>query len=135
MEFVSSAIVDLELHETARPEAHVDVDAAEAEILGRIGMPTEIVLRHRPTHFLHLFASSAYAAGYYSYLWAEVMDADAFGAFEETGDVFDAVTAEKLYRYIYSSGGSMDPAEAYKAFRGRMPAIEALLAKRGLKAG
>jgi peptidyl-dipeptidase Dcp len=100
--------------------------------MARMGMPAEIVLRHRPTHFLHLFAGG-YAAGYYSYLWSEVMDADAFGAFEETGDVFHPETAEKLHRYIYSSGGSMDPAEAYTAFRGRMPAIDALLEKRGLK--
>jgi peptidyl-dipeptidase Dcp len=96
-----------------------------------MGMPEEIVLRHRPSHFLHLFAGG-YAAGYYSYLWSEVMDADAFGAFEEAGDVFDPRTAEKLHRYIYSSGGSMDPAEAYTSFRGRMPAIGALLEKRGL---
>lgn len=135
VEFVSSAIVDLDLHQAAQPDADVDVDAAEADTLARIGMPGEIVLRHRPTQFLHLFASSGYAAGYYSYLWAEVMDADAFQAFEETGDVFDAGVAEKLYRYIYSSGGSIDPAEAYQAFRGRMPTIDALLEKRGLKAG
>jgi peptidyl-dipeptidase Dcp len=132
VEYVASAIVDLDLHEAAKPDAAIDVDAAEQEAMARMGMPAEIVLRHRPTHFLHLFAGG-YAAGYYSYLWSEVMDADAFGAFEETGDVFHQETAEKLHRYIYSSGGSMDPAEAYTAFRGRMPAIDALLEKRGLK--
>ena len=134
VEYVASAIIDLDLHERAGTGADIDIDAAETEALARMGMPAEIVLRHRPAHFLHLFASgSGYAAGYYSYLWSEVMDADAFGAFQETGDVFDAETAQKLHRFIYSSGGSMDPADAYRAFRGRMPEIDALLEKRGLK--
>jgi peptidyl-dipeptidase Dcp len=132
VEYVASALVDMDLHEAARAGEAIDIDAAEIETLERIGMPREIVLRHRPTHFQHLF-SGGYAAGYYSYLWSEVMDADAFGAFEETGDIFHPETAEKLHRYIYSSGGSMDPAEAYRAFRGRMPDIGALLEKRGLK--
>lgn len=132
VEYVASALVDMDLHEAARAGETIDIDAAEIETLERIGMPREIVLRHRPTHFQHLF-SGGYAAGYYSYLWSEVMDADAFGAFEEAGDVFHPETAEKLHRYIYSSGGSMDPAEAYRAFRGRMPDIGALLEKRGLK--
>jgi len=132
VEYVASAIIDLDLHERAQPDGDIDIDAAEAEALARMGMPAEIVLRHRPAHFLHLF-SGGYAAGYYSYLWSEVMDADAFSAFQETGDVFDPETAERLRRYIYSSGGSMDPAEAYRAFRGRMPEIGALLEKRGLK--
>jgi peptidyl-dipeptidase Dcp len=130
-EYVASAIIDLDLHEAATPQTAIDVDAAERDTMDRISMPREVVLRHRPTHFQHLF-SGGYAAGYYSYLWSEVMDADAFAAFEEAGDVFDPQTAEKLHRYIYSSGGSMDPAEAYTKFRGRMPAIDALLAKRGL---
>jgi len=133
VEYLASAIVDLDLHEAARSDADIDIEAAEADSLRRIGMPDEIVLRHRPPHFLHLFAGG-YAAGYYSYLWSEVMDADAFKAFEETGDVFDAGLAQKLYRYIYSAGGGMDPDEAYKAFRGRMPEIGALLEGRGLKA-
>lgn len=132
VEYVASALVDLDLHEAARHDEAIDIDEAEAEALARIGMPSEIVLRHRPTHFLHLFAGG-YAAGYYSYLWSEVMDADAFGAFEEAGDVFHPETAEKLHRYIYSTGGSIDPAEAYMAFRGRMPEIDALLEKRGLR--
>jgi peptidyl-dipeptidase Dcp len=134
VEYVASALIDLELHEGARMDSAVDIDAAEAEFTRRIGMPSEIMLRHRPPHFLHLFAGG-YAAGYYSYLWSEVMDADAFSAFEETGDVFNPETAARLYRYIYSSGGSMDPAEAYRAFRGRTPTIDALLEKRGLKGG
>jgi peptidyl-dipeptidase Dcp len=132
VEYVAAAIVDMDLHEMAHHEREIDIDAAEADVLARIGMPSEILLRHRPAHFLHLFAGG-YAAGYYSYLWSEVMDADAFGAFEETGDVFHPETAEKLHRYIYSSGGSLEPADAYTAFRGRMPEIGALLEKRGLK--
>jgi peptidyl-dipeptidase Dcp len=132
VEYVASAIIDMDLHERAGAEADIDIDAAETEALARMGMPPEIVLRHRPTHFLHLFAGG-YAAGYYSYLWSEVMDSDAFSAFQETGDVFHSETAEKLHRFIYSSGGSVDPAEAYRAFRGRMPTIDALLEKRGLK--
>ncbi|MGF1622821.1 MAG: M3 family metallopeptidase [Rhodomicrobiaceae bacterium] len=132
VEYVASALVDLDLHEAAKPDEAVDVDEAESRSMERIGLPGEIVLRHRPAHFMHLFAGG-YAAGYYSYLWSEVMDADAFNAFQEAGDVFDAATAEKLHRYIYSSGGSLDPAEAYTAFRGRMPEIGALLEKRGLR--
>ncbi len=133
VEYVASAIIDLDLHEQARPETDVDIDAAEAEALARMGMPAEIVLRHRPHAFSAFVRGGGYAAGYYSYLWSEVMDADAFSAFQETGDVFHPETAEKLRRYIYSSGGSLDPAEAYRAFRGRMPEIDALLEKRGLK--
>jgi peptidyl-dipeptidase Dcp len=132
VEYLASALVDLDLHEAANADETVDIDEAEARSMERIGLPSEIVLRHRPAHFMHLFAGG-YAAGYYSYLWSEVMDADAFNAFEEAGDVFDAGTAEKLRRYVYSSGGSLDPAEAYTAFRGRMPEIDALLEKRGLK--
>jgi peptidyl-dipeptidase Dcp len=131
VEYLGSALVDMELHEKARPDQPIDVDAAEKRILEEIGMPREIVLRHRPGHFLHLFAGG-YAAGYYSYLWSEVMDADAFGAFEEAGDVFDPDVAEKLYRHIYSVGGSVEAADTYKAFRGRMPEVDALLKKRGL---
>jgi peptidyl-dipeptidase Dcp len=135
VEFVAAAITDMDLHETALDGAVFDVDQAERETLSRIGMPSEIVLRHRPGHFLHLFSSGGYAAGYYSYLWSEVMDADAFRAFEETGDVFNPDLAKKLHRYIYSSGGMLEPAEAYAAFRGRAPEVDALLEKRGLSAG
>jgi peptidyl-dipeptidase Dcp len=130
VEYLASAIIDMDLHEQAPPPSF-DVDAAEKATLARIGMPAEIVLRHRPAHFLHLF-DGGYAAGYYSYLWSEVMDADAFRAFEETGDVFNPELAEKLKRYIYSSGGTIEPAEAYVAFRGRLPDVGALLSKRGL---
>ncbi len=130
VEYVASAIIDMDLHEDT-PGAAFDIDAAEEATLARIGMPPEIVLRHRPAHFLHLFGGG-YAAGYYSYLWSEVMDADAFRAFEESGDVFNAELAARLKRYIYSSGGTIEPAEAYIAFRGRLPDVAALLHKRGL---
>jgi peptidyl-dipeptidase Dcp len=94
-------------------------------------MPAEIALRHRPTQFGHIFSGDHYASGYYSYMWSEVMDADAFAAFEETGDVFDPATAKSLHDHVYSTGGLRDPAELYTAFRGRMPTPDALLRKRG----
>ena len=89
-------------------------------------------MRHRMPHFAHVFSGDGYSAGYYSYLWSEVMDADAFAAFSEAGDIFDPATAAKLAEHIYSAGGKQDPADAYKAFRGRMPEIGALMEKRGL---
>ena len=96
-------------------------------------MPDEIIMRHRTPHFAHVFSGDGYSAGYYSYMWSEVMDADAFQAFEETGDAFDSATAKRLLENIYSTGGSKDPAELYVAFRGKMPEIDALLEGRGLK--
>lgn len=132
VEYVASAFVDMELHK-ADPEEARDIDAFEAGALDRLGMPDEIIMRHRLPHFLHVFAGDGYAAGYYSYLWSEVMDADAFCAFQETGDIFDRETANRLYQFIYSAGGRCDPAEAYQAFRGRMPSVDALLVGRGLK--
>jgi peptidyl-dipeptidase Dcp len=109
----------------------VDADTVEQETLARIGMPSEIALRHASAHFGHLFSGDGYAAGYYSYLWSEVLDADGFTAFEEAGDPFDPATAARLYTYIYSGGGSRDYAEAYRQFRGRDPDINGLLRKRG----
>src|SRR5690606_7473174 len=106
-------------------------DAFEAGVLAGIGMPKEISLRHASTHFLHIFAGDGYAAGYYSYMWSEVLDADGFGAFDEAGDPFDPATAERLHRYIYSAGGSRDYGEAYRLFRGRDPQIGGLLKGRG----
>ena len=97
-------------------------------------MPAEISLRHRPTQFGHIFSGDHYASGYYSYMWSEVMDADAFGAFKEAGDIFDKDTADKLLTNIYSAGGRPDPEDAYVAFRGRAPNIDALLEGRGLAA-
>ena len=133
VEYVASAIVDLDLHSLAAPRA-IDSTAFETEALGRIGMPDEIVMRHRPPHFGHIFSGGGYAAAYYSYMWSEVLDADAFEAFEETGDIFDRATAQRLRDAIYAAGGSQDPAEAYKAFRGRLPSAQALLRNRGFAA-
>ncbi|WP_438275515.1 M3 family metallopeptidase [Nitrobacter sp.] len=131
VEFVASALLDLEFH--SQPASAVrDVGAFERAELEKIGMPAEIAMRHRPTQFGHIFSGDHYAAGYYSYMWSEVMDADAFGAFEEAGDIFDPATAKRLHDDIYSSGGSRDPEEAYVAFRGRKPEADALLRRRGL---
>ncbi len=131
VEFVSSALIDLEFH-TQPASAITDVRAFERQELEKIGMPAEISLRHRPTQFGHIFSGDHYASGYYSYMWSEVMDADAFGAFEEAGNIFDPATAKRLHDDIYSSGGSRDPEDAYVAFRGREPEPDALLRRRGL---
>lgn len=132
VEYVSSALVDLDLH-AAKAGERVDLTGFEKASLDRIGMPEAIVMRHRLPHFTHLF-SGAYAAGYYVYMWAEVLDADAYTAFVEAGDPFDPATAERLYRYVYSAGASLDPMEAFRAFRGREPRVEPMLAERGLSA-
>ena len=131
VEFVSSALIDLEFH-TQPASASRDVRAFERTELEKIGMPAEISMRHRPQQFGHIFSGDHYASGYYSYMWSEVMDADAFGAFEETGNIFDPEVAKRLHDNIYSSGGSRDPEEAYVAFRGREPEPDALLRRRGL---
>jgi peptidyl-dipeptidase Dcp len=131
VEFVSSALIDLEFHSQSAATIS-DVRAFERNELEKIGMPAEISLRHRPQQFGHIFSGDHYAAGYYSYMWSEVMDADAFGAFEEAGDIFDAAIAKRLHDYIYSSGGSREPEVAYAAFRGREPEPDALLRRRGL---
>ncbi len=134
VEYISSAIVDLDFHAlSAEGEiaAAADVDTFENEALARIANPPEIVMRHRPPHFAHIFSGGGYAAAYYSYMWSEVLDADAFAAFEESGDIFDPATAKRLHDTIYSAGGSQEPADAYKAFRGRLPTADALLRKRG----
>jgi peptidyl-dipeptidase Dcp len=130
VEYVASALVDLALHQAPEPDK-IDPAAFEADVLTRIGMPAEIGMRHRSPHFLHVFAGSGYAAGYYSYMWSEVLDADAFEAFRETGDVFDPGIAARLRDAILAAGGSRDPGEAYRAFRGRLPTADALLRKRG----
>jgi peptidyl-dipeptidase Dcp len=131
VEYTACALVDLDIH--ALPDAaKLDVSQFEKDDLDRIQMPAEIVMRHRLPHFQHLFSGGGYAAGYYSYMWSEVLDADAFEAFAETGNAFDPETAKRLRDFIYSAGNLRDPAEAYKAFRGRLPAVDALLKKRGL---
>ena len=133
VEFLGSAFVDLDFHSLSEAGA-IDPGAFEQQTLEKIGMPAQIAMRHRSPHFLHIFAGDGYAAGYYSYMWAEVLDADGFQAFKEAGDAFDPDTARRLYENIYSAGGTRDCAESYRAFRGRDPDIEALLKGRGLKA-
>jgi peptidyl-dipeptidase Dcp len=130
VEFTASALVDMAYH--SRSDAPENPLAFEAQTLERIGMPDAIAMRHRTPHFQHIFSGDGYSAGYYSYLWSEVLDADAFAAFEETGDPFNPELAEKLRRNIYASGGSADPEELYTAFRGKMPTPDSMLKKRGL---
>jgi len=127
VEFISSAIVDLDFHTGAVPD---DLMAAQAASLTALGMPAAITMRHASPHFAHIFSGDGYAAGYYSYMWSEVMDADAFAAFEAAGDAFDPETAARLAT-LYSAGGAKDPEVLYKAFRGDMPKVEALLKGRG----
>jgi peptidyl-dipeptidase Dcp len=131
VEYTSSALVDLDFHALDSAE-NLDVEAFERASLERIGMPEAITMRHRTPHFGHVFAGEGYSAGYYSYLWSEVLDADGFGAFEEAGDIFDPDVSKRLKEFVYAAGNTRDPAEAYRAFRGRMPDPEALLKKRGL---
>jgi peptidyl-dipeptidase Dcp len=129
VEFCASAYVDLDIH--ARRAEGVEPVAFEAEALSRLSMPQEIIMRHRLPHFSHIFSGDGYSAGYYSYLWAEVLDADAFEAFKEAGDPFATDVAARLKDFIYAAGGRQDAAEAYAAFRGRMPTVEPLLRQRG----
>lgn len=129
--FCASGLLDVRLH-LREDMTGLDLAAFEREELARIDMPKQIYMRHRLPHFLHLFASAGYASQYYVYLWAEVLDADAFEAFTETGNAFDQATAKRLLQWIYSSGGSMPPMQAYEAFRGRAPTIEPMLKKKGL---
>jgi len=136
VEYIASAVVDLDFHSLPAAEgsaSQIDSTAFETAALSRIHMPDEIAMRHRPPHFSHIFSGGGYASAYYSYMWSEVLDADAFAAFEETGDIFDPATAKRLRDSIYSAGGSQDPADAYKAFRGRLPSADALLRKRGFE--
>jgi peptidyl-dipeptidase Dcp len=131
VEYVASALVDLDFHTGPAP---ADPMQRQAETLAGIGMPDAIGMRHATPHFAHVFAGDGYSSGYYSYMWSEVMDADAFAAFDETGDPFDPATAAKLEKYILSQGGADDAAALYTAFRGRMPGVDALLKGRGLAA-
>ena len=129
VEFVSSAMVDLAFHEGAPP---ADPMAKQAEVLEAMGMPRAIRMRHATPHFAHVFSGDGYSSGYYSYMWSEVMDADAFAAFEEAGSAFDPEVAARLERFILSAGGSQEADAAYLAFRGKMPGVEPLLKGRGL---
>ncbi len=134
VEYTASALVDLEAHVLEDTDGF-DGASFEAGVLAKLDMPPAIIMRHRSPHFQHVFAGDGYSAGYYSYMWSEVMDADAFKAFEETGDVFDENTARSLSENIYSAGGSKRPETLYMAFRGRLPGVEALLEQRGLLVG
>ena len=127
----SSALVDLDFHLLGDAD-EIDAPSFERGALERIGMPDAIVMRHRPPHFGHIFSGDGYSAAYYSYLWSEVLDADGFAAFKEAGDIFDPPTAKRLHDFVYSAGYLREPAEAYTAFRGRMPEPDALMRKRGL---
>ena len=129
VEYLSSAIVDMKLHN--RADAPTDIDAFERETLAEIGMPKEMIMRHRLPHFGHLFSSDAYSAGYYSYLWSETMDADTWAAFEERGDVWDPEMAKRFNAIVLATGNESDRAEAYRVFRGRDPDVNALLKRRG----
>ncbi|MCG6882600.1 MAG: M3 family metallopeptidase, partial [Silicimonas sp.] len=131
VEYIASAMVDLEFH-LGEPPA--DPMQRQAEILDSIGLPHAIPMRHATPHFAHVFSGDGYSSSYYSYMWSEVMDADAFEAFREAGDPFDAETAKRLETHILSVGGSRDAADLYVAFRGRMPGPAALLRGRGLAA-
>ncbi len=129
VEYVASALVDLAFHDGDAP---ADPMVKQAEVLSDIGMPQAIGMRHATPHFAHVFAGDGYSSGYYSYMWSEVMDADAFAAFEEAGGAFDADRAKALEENILSTGGSREAEELYLAFRGRLPGVEALLKGRGL---
>lgn len=129
VEYLASAFVDLAFHEGAPP---ADPMATEAQVLADLGMPHAIRTRHATPHFAHVFSGDGYSAGYYSYLWSEVMDADAFEAFREAGDPFDRATAQRLEQHILSAGGSRPAEDLYLAFRGRMPGVGPLLRGRGL---
>jgi peptidyl-dipeptidase Dcp len=132
VEYAASALVDLKLHLDPAP-ANIDVVAFERQELARIGMPDAIAMRHRTPHFQHIF-SHGYSSAYYSYLWSEVLDADGFEAFEESGDIFNPAIAKRLRDFVYAAGGSRDYEEAYESFRGRPPSPRALFRRRGFEA-
>jgi peptidyl-dipeptidase Dcp len=129
VEYLASALVDMKIHLDAAP--HIDAGDFERTTLAALGMPPEMAMRHRTPHFAHIFSSDGYSAGYYAYLWAAVLDRDAFQAFLEAGDSYDEATARRLHDEVLRVGNSVDPAVAYRNFRGRDPHIDALLAARG----
>lgn len=128
-EYLSSALVDMKMHLAGSVE--IEPKAFERRILDELGMPREVVMRHRPPYFLHVFATDGYSAGYYSYLWADVLTADAAEAFREASGLYDPEIAERLRRHILEIGNTQDPADAYRAFRGRDARVEALMRDRG----
>ncbi len=131
VEYLASALVDMKMHLAGSQK--IDPDAFERKTLNELGMPREIVMRHRTPQFGHVFAGDGYSAGYYSYLWSDVLNADAYGAFTEAGGAYDKAVAARLRKYIFSVGNTIDPAEAYRNFRGRDPKVEALMRKRGFR--
>jgi peptidyl-dipeptidase Dcp len=128
-ELLASALIDMKLHLAG--DAKIDPDKFERETLAELKMPKELVMRHRTPQFGHVFSSDGYSAGYYSYLWSDVLTADAFGAFTEAGGPYDKKVAANLKKYIFSVGNTIDPAEAFRKFRGRDPNVDALMIKRG----
>ncbi len=129
VEYLSSALVDMKMHLAGSQK--IDPDAFERKTLTELGMPAELVMRHRAPQFGHVFSSDGYSAGYYSYIWSDVISADAYDAFVEAGSPYDKAVAERLRKNVFSVGNTIDPADAYRAFRGRDPKIEALMRKRG----
>jgi peptidyl-dipeptidase Dcp len=129
--YTSSALIDMALHMQQDP-ANIDIAGFEAQERQRLGVPREVGMRHRLPHFGHVFGGAYYAAGYYVYMWAEVLEAEAFDVFEEAGDAFDPALADRLRRYIYSAGDSREQRAAFRAFRGRDPQATSMLRKRGL---
>jgi peptidyl-dipeptidase Dcp len=129
VEYLASAIVDMKIHLAGAKK--IDPDAFEKKTLEELGMPDELVMRHRLPHFLHIFATDSYSAGYYSYLWSDVLSADALEAFEEAGGPFDPEMAKRLYKYVFSAGNTIEPAKGFRRFRGRDPKVDALMRQRG----
>jgi len=129
VEYLASALVDMKLHLAG--DVTIDPDTFERETLAALGMPKEIVMRHRTPHFSHIFSSDSYSAGYYSYLWSDTLTADAAEAFVEAGGYYDRTVAKRLVDHVFSVGNTVDPADAYRAFRGKDPGIGALMRKRG----
>jgi peptidyl-dipeptidase Dcp len=129
VEYLATALIYMKLHLAG--SADIDPDAFERDTLKALGMPEQIVMRHRTPQLSHVFASGGYSAGYYSYLWADTLTADAFEAFTEAGGPYDHAVADRLVKYVFSVGNTIDPADGYRAFRGKDPGIDALMRKRG----
>jgi peptidyl-dipeptidase Dcp len=128
-EYLASALIDMKIH--LSKEANIDPDAFEATTLASLGMPDELVMRHRTPQFAHIFSGDSYSAGYYSYLWSDVLTSDAYEAFTEAGGPYDKEVAKRLIDNVFSVGNTIDPAEGYKKFRGKDPDTKALMRKRG----
>src|SRR5439155_3924875 len=129
VEYLSSALMDMKIHLAG--DAKIDPRKFEKDTLAALGMPHELVMRHRLTQFRHIFASDDYSAGYYSYLWSDVLKADAYTAFTEAGGPYDKKVAARLVKYVFSVGNTIDPAEGYRQFRGRDPQVKALMLEWG----